>query len=137
MIKILDTPIMMLIIKKEIMMKRTGVGEEDADFYIEMAETKVRTYLNLEPEADISKYSFQVADIATLYWQKDTSVHQSQVSLGYASESFQEGNVRHTTASMTGSAIFATYDAAVLDIAGDAISQMQQKLKDLKKYQLV
>ena len=101
---------------KEILIKRTGMSSEDADFYIAMAEAKVRTYLNLDDEADLSKYTFQIADIATLYYQKDTSVQQSEASLGYSRESFQEGNVHHTIASMTGSAIFASYDAAVLDI---------------------
>lgn len=101
---------------KEILIKRTGMSSEDADFYIAMAEAKVRTYLNLDDEADLTKYTFQIADIATLYYQKDKSVKQSEASLGYSRESFQEGNVHHTIATMTGSAIFASYDAEVLDI---------------------
>lgn len=98
---------------KEIVMKRTGMSSEDADFYIAMAQERVRSYLHLAPDADLSKYTFQLADIATLYWQKDQSTQQSSASLGYSRESFEEGAVKHTVANMTGSAIFATYDAAV------------------------
>ena len=100
----------------EIVMKRTGMSQEDAEFYVAMAEDKVRTYLHLEPDADISAYTYQIADIATLYWQKDQSTLQSKFSLGYSRESFQEGSVRHTQAAMTGSAIFASYDQAVIAV---------------------
>jgi len=101
---------------EEIVIKRTGMSQEDAEFYVGMAEQKVRTYLGLDDEADVSAYTFQIADIAVLYWQKDQSTLQSKFSLGYSRESFQEGSVRHTQAAMTGSAIFASYDAAVIAV---------------------
>lgn len=101
---------------KDIVIKRTGMSDEDADFYVGMAEAKVRSYLSLDNEADLSPYMFQVSDIAVLYWQKDQSTLQSRYSLGYGRESFQEGSVRHTTVTMTGEAIFATYDAAVTSV---------------------
>lgn len=101
---------------KEMVMKRTGMSSEDADFYIAMAQERVRSYLHLEPEADLSKYDFQIADISTLYWQKDQATYQAKGTLGYNRESFQEGNVRHTIANMTGEAIFSSYDSAILSV---------------------
>lgn len=101
---------------QELVIKRTGMSQEDADFYVELASERVRTYLHLDSEADLSAYTFQIADIAVLYWQRDQSTVQSQATLGYNRESFQEGNVRHTIANMTGSAIYATYDEAVIAV---------------------
>lgn len=100
----------------EIVIKRTGMTQEDAEFYVEMAEEKVRAYLNLDPDADLTPYVYQISDIATLYWQKDQSISQTKWSLGYGRETFQEGSVKHTIATMTGSVIFSTYDEAVINV---------------------
>lgn len=101
---------------KDIVIKRTGMSAEDAEFYVAMAEARVRAYLHLDNDADLSAYVFAVADIAVLYWQKDTSTQNSAAVLGYTSSSFSEGGVSRSNAGMTGAAIQSTYDAAIDDV---------------------
>ena len=101
----------------EIFTRRTGVTEEsDINFYIEMAEERIRSYLGLDSEADISSYVFATADIAVLYWQQDQSSTALTASFGYESESFQEGSVSHTIKSANGAGVYSTYGQAILDI---------------------
>lgn len=100
----------------DIVIKRTGMSADDAAFYVAMAETRVRAYLKLDSEADVTEYTFQIADIAVLYWQKDTSTKNSEATLGYTSSSFSEGGVSRSNAGMTGAAIQSTYDAAINDV---------------------
>lgn len=101
---------------EEIITKRTDMSEEDAAFYVAMSEARVRAYLHLADDADVSAYTFQIADIAVLYWQKDTSTKQSTATLGYESTSFSEGGVSKSVSGMTGSAIQSMYDTAINDI---------------------
>lgn len=103
----------------EIFTRRTGVTDQsDIDFYIEMAETRIRSYLGLEETEDISTYMFSIAEIAVLYWQQDQSSTAITSSFGYESESFQEGSVRHTIKSASGASIRSTYEQAIIDVLG-------------------
>lgn len=103
----------------EIFTRRTGVTEEsDVDFYIEMAEERIRSYLGLEEDSDVSKYVFATADIAVLYWQQDQSSTAITSSFGYESESFQEGSVSHTIKSANGASVYSVYEQAILDVLG-------------------
>ena len=101
---------------KEIVQKRMPtMSEEDVDFYIDMAETRVRGYLGDET-ADLAKYSLQIADIAILYYQKDTSNNNAAKTLGYSREVFREGAVSAEKAGMTGASVQSTYDKAIDDL---------------------
>lgn len=100
----------------EMVMRRTGLSAEDASYYVTLAEARVRSYLGLRNNANIDDYVMQVADIAVLYWQRDTSDVNSGASLGYSSERFQEGQMSETHTTMTGSAIWATYERSILEV---------------------
>ena len=103
----------------EIVIKRTGMSAEDAAFYVAMAEARIRAYLDLTTEDDLTAYTFQIADIAVLYWQKDTSTKNSEATLGYASQSFSEGGVSKSQSGMTGAAIQTAYDEAINGVLAD------------------
>ena len=100
----------------EIVERRTEMGTADATFYVGLAEARVRSYLHLESDADVSAYTAQVVDIAVLLWQKDQSTKNTSSSLGYSRETFTEGGVSHSVASMNGSLILATYENAIVDV---------------------
>lgn len=100
----------------EMVMKRTGLSAEDATYYVTLAEARVRSYLGLQQTASLDNYALQIADIAVLYWQRDTSEANSGASLGYSSERFQEGQMSETHTAMTGSVIWQTYERGILDI---------------------
>lgn len=99
----------------DIIKKRTGLEEEDAQYYEAMAEARIASYLNIEG-ADLSIYMFQVADIAVLYFQQDTATQNSAMTLGYVSHSFSEGGVSETLTGATGQAIWDTYSRAIDDV---------------------
>lgn len=100
----------------EIVIRRTGMSQVDAEFYVAMAEARVRAYLNLEDGADLSSYTFAIADIGVLYWQKDQSVSNLSKSYGYSTESFSEGGVSTSHGLMNGATVQSTYDTAINDI---------------------
>lgn len=100
----------------EIVMKRAGLDEENAAYYVELAEMRVRSHLELDEDESLSKYVFPVSDIATMMWQSDKSTKQSSASLGYESESFSEGGVSRSKKSMNGSVIWGTYARSIQEI---------------------
>ena len=100
----------------EILKHRLNLSDEELKYYISLAEMRVRNYLNLDSTADLSDYAIQIADIATLYYQKDTSNQNAQSSLGYESVSFSEGGVSESHKTMTGAKVNGTYDTAILDV---------------------
>lgn len=99
-----------------IVMKRTGLVEDDASYYVCLAESRVRLFLELTPLADLSQYMFEIADIATLMYQMDASVKQTEDSLGYKSKSFSEGGVSVSSSGLTGSEIRQSYDDEIQEI---------------------
>lgn len=100
----------------EIVMRRTGMSQEDAEFYVAMAEARIRSYLHLGDEADLSSYVFATADIAVLYYQKDQSNMNLSKSYGWNSESFTEGGVSTSHNLMNGATVQSTYDNAINDV---------------------
>lgn len=98
---------------EQIVEKRTGMSQEDAGAYVDIAEAKVRTYLGLDDEADLTPYTFQIAEIAVLYWQWDSSVQNSAHLLGMKSQSFSEGGVSESKSGMTGAEIQTQYEDAI------------------------
>lgn len=98
----------------EILMRRSDISEDDAAYYVNMAESRVCLFLKIDKAtADISNYLFSVADIATLMYQMDESVKNSKSNLGYSSRSFSEGGVSTSGSAMNGSDIRAVYDAEI------------------------
>lgn len=101
---------------KSIAIKRTGMSSDDADIYVAMAEARIRDYLDLPDDADMSAYTFATADIAVLYWQMDQSAQHASSFLGFESQSFSEGGVSRSQTAMTGADIRSTYEAAIVDV---------------------
>jgi hypothetical protein len=100
----------------EIVMKRTEISEDDAAYYVKLAELRVRKFLELESTDELDEYLFGIADIATLMYQYDKSTKQANASLGYSNRSISEGSVSKSETAMTGSAIRETYEDAINDI---------------------
>lgn len=99
----------------EMIIRRTGMTREDALYYEAMAEERIKAYLN-DDDADMSKYPFQISDIAVLYYQRDTSNQNSAKTLGYSRETFREGAVSVEKAGMTGASVQYTYESAIDDV---------------------
>lgn len=102
----------------EIVMKRTGVAEDEASYYVELAVLRICKFLKVE-EIAIQDYLFPVVDIATLLYQMDNSVKNSKSHLGYETNSFSEGGVSVSKKGMTGSDIRSKYDDAINDVLND------------------
>lgn len=100
----------------EIVMRRAGVDEYTAAYYVGLASMRVRQQLKLDSDVCLTDYTFPVSDIATLMWQSDTSTKQSSATLGYQSKSFSEGGVSKSETGMTGQAIWNTYESAIQDV---------------------
>lgn len=92
------------------------IDEEKANFYIKMAELKIKSYLKLSDDADLSQYLLSIVDLAILYFQKDKSIQNVSDSYGFKSESFSEGGVSESHGAMTGADINTVYDKAIADI---------------------
>lgn len=101
---------------------RTGLSETEARSYLNMAEERVRLYLNYEEDEDLSRFSSVLADYATTLYEKRTAVQTAQqawlVNAGMESKTYTEGpvSVHETYASAAGSAgasVAAAYDEAL------------------------
>lgn len=108
----------------DIVIKRTGMDETDADFYIAMAQERIKASIGDDAVNNLTAYKLAVADIAVLYYQMDTSVQQSSGMLGYSSQSYTEGDVKETVEGMTGSAIRSTYDADIQSVLDNLAEQV-------------
>lgn len=104
-----------------IVARRANISEDEAIYYVQLAGMRVRERLGLEANDPLSRYTFQLADIAVLYWQKDQATRQSAGSVGFESVSVSEGGVKKTVSSLNGSYVVKTYDGAIDDIL-DSIS---------------
>lgn len=100
----------------EIVMRRTNMSQDDAEFYVSMAEQRVIEYLHLSNDADLSSYTFPVSDIAVLYWQRDQSNNNITSALGFTTASFSEGSVSESHGVMTGAAVNEMYESAIIDV---------------------
>lgn len=106
----------MAITATQIVERRTGASPEDVEFYLELADGRIRSYLGLDPSADISAYMLQEADIAVLYFQRDTSEQNMKFSLGYSADKFTEGQMSESHELLDGYALSADYESAILRI---------------------
>ena len=110
----------------DIMVKRLNeeIDDDTACFYVKMAETKIRSYLKLVDDADLSQYLLSVVDLAILYYQKDKSIQHVSDTAGFKSESFSEGGVSESRSGMTSADINIQYDNAIADL----LSQLDSDL---------
>lgn len=113
----------------EMMMKRMGLNEDTAAYYVDIAENRVLIYLdaNKRPapkthkkKHDIDEYMrkhvFKIFEIASLYYQMDQSTKNAESSLGYSSHSYSEGGVSVSETGMTGSKITDEYEHRILNV---------------------
>lgn len=81
---------------KEIM-ARTGLSEGDAKTYVDMAEERVRLYLNYEDEESLTRFSSAISDVAVALYNKTEAVRTAQTAFlanaGISSKSYSEGPV--------------------------------------------
>lgn len=112
----------------QILIRRTGMSEEDAQFYYSIAEDLVMKHVRevegptcccCRKPSDLSRFSYQIMSIATLMWQEDKSNAQASAGLGYESISFQEGNVSRKETALTGSYIRGAYGQAISDVLAE------------------
>lgn len=106
----------MAITAEAMVKRRTGASNDDVAYYVELADARIRAFLGLPNDADLTPYMLQEADIAVLYYQRDTSEQNTGASLGYTSESFSEGQMSESHAIMNGSIISANYETAILQV---------------------
>jgi hypothetical protein len=98
------------------MMKRTGVPEDEAIYYINLAELRIRSFLHLHKSAELDLYLLQTADVATLLYQLDTATKNSAETLGLTSLSVSEGGVSRSESGLSGSDIRETYETEIYNI---------------------
>lgn len=101
---------------------RTGLSETDAKTYLEMAEDRVRLYLNYSDDEDVSRFTPAIADIACLLYERQQAITTAQQAwmqtAGMSSKSYSEGpvSVHETYASWDGGAsatVTASYEAQI------------------------
>ena len=102
----------------DIVKRRTGMSDDDAQFYCELAEAKVRAYLRLKNDADLSQYLPGIAEIAQVYWSQDqaTANRTASGTYGVQSESFSEGGVSTSRTLIDGSKSVTDSDTAITRI---------------------
>lgn len=112
----------------QIIIHNTGITEAEADFYAEVAEMKVRTYLNYSDDDGIDKFTSAIAAIATILYNQEkclknlTDNNNSIVK----SESFSEGSVSVNKSYLTNA-----------DISDNSESQINTELQKLKQYRKI
>lgn len=99
---------------------RTGSNDEQ---YLEMAEDKVRLYLNYTEDDDLSFFSSIVVEIAITLYEKKQAVQVVQTSFiqraGLSSKSYSEGPVSVSESysdKTAGAEISAVYDNAIKEL---------------------
>lgn len=100
----------------EIVIKRTGLTEDDSDYYVTLAAARVRNHLKLATNDSVDEYMFKIADIATLMYQQDMSIRNAKSTLGFASYSVSEGGISKSQTSVAGSDVHAQYESEISDI---------------------
>ena len=95
----------------EIIVLRTGMTAEKATQYAALAEQKVREYLRYDTDEDVSRFASTVADVAVLYYQRDTQVAALGTASLLKSASFSEGGVSESKTYLTAGELFEVYEA--------------------------
>lgn len=100
----------------DMILRRTDLSDDDADYYASIAMQRIRSYLSLGDDADLSDRLFAISDIAVLMYQSDTASKNAGNSLGYKSESVSEGGISKSVTAYSGSEISSSYNAQIDDI---------------------
>ena len=100
----------------QMIMHRTRISEDDAAYYVNLAEMRIRDFLGLGESSPLDSYLFGIVDIATLMYQADTATKNSESSLGFKSESMSEGGVSKSCTAYTGSEIRETYETEIRNV---------------------
>ena len=108
----------------QMLMHRTRMTEDDASYYADLSQLRIRNFLGLTESDPLDGYLFGIVDIATLMYQLDISLQHTEGSLGYKSESISEGGISKSVSTMTGSDVRAAYETeienALENLKGDA-----------------
>lgn len=100
----------------DMILRRTDIAEDDARYYVELSEMRVREHLKLEVSVDLVSYLSSIVTIAILLYQADTSSKNASTSLGYKSQSMSEGGISKSTTTYTGSEISQMYEDQIEDV---------------------
>lgn len=108
----------------QMLMHRTRMNEDDASYYADLSQLRIRNFLSLTESDPLDDYLFGIVDIATLMYQLDISLQHTESSLGYKSESVSEGGISKSISTMAGSEVRAAYETeienALENLKGDA-----------------
>lgn len=101
--------------------RRTGMEEEDAEYYVAKARARI---LRRIPDIEWTEaVEDAAADIAVLLWQRDVATRNTIASLGYSKESIKEGAISKSKSAMDGTLVRSTYeddiDRIIRSLAGD------------------
>ena len=110
----------------DMVLRRTDIIEDDAKYYIDLAELKIRSYLKLAADETLEQYLFNIVDIAVLMYQSDVANKSAGSSLAYKSESMSEGGVSHSVTAYNGAEIHGIYDAKINEILEQLNSSIGQ-----------
>lgn len=110
----------------DMVLRRTDIIEDDAKYYIDLAELKIRNYLKLAADETLEQYLFNIVDIAVLMYQSDAANKSAGSSLAYKSESMSEGGVSHSVTAYNGAEIHGIYDAKINEILEQLNSSIGQ-----------
>jgi hypothetical protein len=98
----------------EIITLRTGLTDaETIASYVDLAEAKIRAYLNYEPSDSIERFSYTVADVAIALYDEDQAMAAAASNPALSAESFSEGGVNTSYTYKGQGNIQAEYESSV------------------------
>lgn len=90
---------------------RTGIDDEAAGIYKELAEETIRTYLNYNSDESISRFTLTIISIACSMVERDVKLEESES--GLKGESFSEGGVSVSKTYQTQQDYKGYYDSVI------------------------
>ena len=104
----------------EIIKVRAEMTDEEITSYVELAEARVRSYLNYEPTDSIDRFEYITADIAITLYNEDKALKQAAVNpSNLSAESFSEGGVNTSYTYKGQDAIKAEYEVQVANLLAE------------------
>lgn len=105
----------------EIIQLRTDLTDaETIASYVDLAEQRVRAYLNYEPSDDIERFSYTTADVAITLYNEDQAIKQAAASpSNLSAESFSEGGVSTSYTYKGTDSMKSEYEKTVASILSD------------------
>lgn len=97
----------------EMIMRRSDISEDDAEYYSKIADMRVRMFLNVDDSEDLSKYVLSIVEISMLLYRSDKAAQAAEATAYAASVSISEGGVSKSVSAKSHSAILQEYEDAI------------------------